>query len=133
MGKLEKSGGCNCGGVRYHISGEMRPVSFCHCKQCQRATGHIVAATACSGQDISFENNDTLQWYESSAGIFRGFCNNCGSNLFWKPDGRDEWSIMAGTLDDTSGIDANVHIFVGDKADYFEITDELPKFIEYDK
>jgi hypothetical protein len=40
------SGGCLCEGVRYTLTGDLRPIIACHCQQCQKTSGHYVAATA---------------------------------------------------------------------------------------
>ena len=36
--------------------------------------------------------------------------------------------IIAGSLDTPTGLKTIGHIFVGEKSDYYEITDELPQF-----
>lgn len=48
--------------------------------------------------------------------------------MFWDSVGFDTISILAGNLDDTAGLDVKGHIFVSEKADYYEITDGLPQF-----
>jgi hypothetical protein len=48
--------------------------------------------------------------------------------LFWKRNGREQISIMAGAFDRPSGLVAESHIFVADKGDYYEICDGLPQF-----
>ena len=68
-----------------------------------------------------------LAWYRSSDAAERGFCRVCGSSLFWRADRRDHVSIAAGSLDDSSGLRLAEHIFVADKAGYYELTDGLPQ------
>jgi hypothetical protein len=38
-----QSGGCQCGGVRYEISGPPKVVYACHCTECQRQSGAAFA------------------------------------------------------------------------------------------
>ncbi len=123
----EVTGGCLCGAVRYAVAGQMRPVIFCHCEQCRRTSGHHVAATACRPDDIDVADDGGLTWYRSSDEADRGFCRRCGSNLFYRPRHRDWLSIMAGTLDTPTGLDATAHIFVDSKSDYYTISDGLPQ------
>ncbi len=66
-----------------------------------------------------------VTWFKSSNSAKRGFCGVCGSNLFWDGAGKNI-SIFAGTLDDTTGLFTKGHIFVADKAAYYEINDGLP-------
>lgn len=40
------SGGCMCGGVRYEVTGPLREIIACHCRECQQASSNHVTATA---------------------------------------------------------------------------------------
>jgi hypothetical protein len=124
------TGGCLCGGVRYQVHGDLRGVWACHCSQCRRSTGHIVAATQVSSEDLVLTEQATLTWYRSSEEAERGFCVKCGSNLFWRmvAEGRPRTSIMAGTLDAPTGLKLVMHIFVADKSDYYEIGDDAVQY-----
>jgi hypothetical protein len=120
-------GRCQCGGVEFTVNGPLRDVVYCHCKMCRRLSGHIVAATACAVTDLAIIRSGTLRWYASSAEASRGFCGSCGSNLFWKAASGTHVSIMAGTLDDPTGVRAAAHIFVAVKGDYYALDDGLPQ------
>lgn len=121
-----KRGRCLCGGVEFSITGPLRPVVYCHCKICRRSSGHFVAATACAVSHLILHRADTLQWYRSSEQAQRGFCRECGSNLFWRPESGTHMSIMAGVLDDPIGVSGAAHIFVHSKGDYYTVQDGLP-------
>lgn len=125
-----RSGGCLCGGVRYEIGGEMRPVVYCHCSQCRRTSGHFVAASACAAEDLVMLEASTLRWYESSPQAERGFCARCGGNLFWRPRRGGHVSIMAGTLDTPTRLQASAHIYTADASDYPAIADGLPQYAD---
>jgi hypothetical protein len=127
----EVSGRCLCGAVRYVVQGALRPVSYCHCSQCRRTSGHFVAATACDAADLHLLNDAGLRWYRSSPRARRGFCGECGSSLFWEPDHGQHVSIMAGTMDRPTGLRADEHIFVADASDYYVLADGLPQFEHY--
>jgi len=58
----------------------------------------------------------------------RGFCRDCGCGLFWEPFELDATGIVAGTLDGPTGLKTIGHIFVGEKSDFYEISDDLPQF-----
>jgi hypothetical protein len=124
---LRAAGGCLCGGVRYEIRGELRPVLACHCTQCARTSGHYVSATECRTEDFSLVEAGTLLWYQSSEAAERGFCRTCGGNLFWRMMGGDGISVMAGTLDRPTFLKTVEHIHVASKSDYYEIADGLPR------
>jgi len=123
-------GRCLCGGVEFSVDGSLRAVVYCHCKICRRSSGHFVAATACALPQLSMVRSETLRWYRSSAEAERGFCGVCGCNLFWKPGSATHVSIMAGSLEDPTGLKAAAHIFVQDKGDYYSLEDRLPQHID---
>ena len=125
-------GGCQCGGVRYRIRGELRGIIACHCSQCRRTSGHHAAMTSAPSANIELTASDSLRWYRSSDTAERGFCGRCGSNLFWRQNGRDTTSITAGSLDTPTHLAIEEHIFVADKSDYYGINDGLPKKLQWD-
>ena len=123
-----KEGGCECGAVRYAVNGPMRKVVYCHCKQCQRTSGLYVAATACATEDFHLINETGLRWYQSSDIADRGFCEVCGSSLFYRASHGKHISIMTGTLDVPTGLNSREHIFVEFAGDYYTIDDGLPQY-----
>jgi hypothetical protein len=127
-----KTGSCLCGAVQYRITGPLRPVVACHCTQCQKTTGHHVAATQAYQKDFHLEESRGLKLYRSSDQAERGFCNECGGNLFWRRFNSDCIHIFAGTLDQPTGLRLAEHIFVEDKADYYDINDDLPKHAAFE-
>ncbi|MCI5077291.1 GFA family protein [Oricola sp.] len=123
----QRSGGCHCGAVSFTVTGPVRGVIYCHCEQCRKQSGHVVAATACGDEQFAPSGMDNLTWYAASNTAKRGFCRTCGSLLFWKANDSDRISIMAGSFDQPSGLTATEHIHVADKGDYYEISDGLPQ------
>ncbi len=122
------TGGCLCGAVRYEITGALRGVINCHCRMCQRLHGNFGPHTKAPKKAISLVKRDGLAWYKTSEVARRGFCRECGSSLFWEPFEQDATGIIAGSLDSPSGLKSIGHIFVGEKADFYEITDTLEQF-----
>ena len=125
------TGSCLCGAVKYQVTGALRPVVACHCGQCQKTSGHHVAATSAKRENFKLLEERGLKWFSSTVGIRRGFCQQCGGNLFWDKAELPSISIFAGTLDQPSGLQLVEHIYVKDKADYYEITDGLPQRQEF--
>ncbi|MCG8543306.1 MAG: GFA family protein [Alphaproteobacteria bacterium] len=124
-------GCCLCGAVKFKVSGPLGDLHACHCSQCRRQSGHYIVATNAKRSDFVLTEERGLKWYRSSELARRGFCAECGSFLFWDDDGA-EISINAGSLDQPTGLKLTSHIFADEKADYYDIADELPKFAGYD-
>lgn len=127
MSKEELSGGCLCGAVRYRVSGGIGDVDACHCSQCRKQSGHYVVGASVDWQNVTLEGEDNITWYDSSDIARRGFCSICGSGLFWVSPEYGA-NISAGSLDEPTGLSMTYHIFVADKGDYYDITDDLPQY-----
>ncbi|MDM3871904.1 GFA family protein [Porticoccus sp. W117] len=122
------TGSCMCGDVRYEVTGECREVVACHCVECRKSSGHYTAATATRPENLKLLGDDGLKWYRSSPKAQRGFCQNCGSTLFWKPDSGDRISIFAGSLDGQTGLQMTSHIYSQEKGDYYTIEGDAAQF-----
>lgn len=122
------TGSCLCGAVQYEVRGPLRDVVNCHCSMCQRLHGGFGPHSKARKTNISVTKSDGLAWYKTSDIAQRGFCRVCGSGLFWEPFELDATGILAGTLDGSTGLKTIGHIFVGEKADFYQIDDELPSF-----
>lgn len=116
-----KTCSCLCGNVVFELRGSLDDVIACHCGQCRKQTGNYWASTQTSDADLHFTQKETLAWYRSSEKAQRGFCNNCGSTLFWKQDGSEHTSVCAGAIEGKSGLKLAGHIYVDDAGDYYEI------------
>ena len=123
-----KTGSCLCGAVRFEINGGLKQVVGCHCVMCRKQTGHFLATAAAWLDEFTFTDETGLQWYRSSEHSRRGFCNICGSVLFFATDGEAHISITAGSLDAPTGLSMAAHIFVADKGDYYTIEDGMEQF-----
>lgn len=118
-------GGCLCGAVRYVARGPLRDVVNCHCGQCRRFHGHYGAYTAVALADLTIEGEANLKWFNSSGFARRGFCQACGSSLFWHAVAEDGISIAAGTLDAPTGLKTVRNIFAAHPGDYYRMDESL--------
>ena len=124
-------GKCLCEGVRFEVSGPLGPLGYCHCSQCRRASGSAFGANAdVAKSDLRFAGGeDLIREFESSPGNFRAFCSRCGSPIYKRSPAKPEViRIRLGSLEEDPGVRARVHVYVGDKAPWYEITDALPRF-----
>ena len=128
---MKVQGGCLCGGIRYEINGPLTDVDNCHCSMCRRFHGAAFATYAkVSAEHFRWlSGQDLLTVYETSPGIGWAFCRICGSSLAVITHGKLS-DIALGPLDSDPGVRPREHIFVGSKADWFQITDTLPQHDE---
>lgn len=120
-------GSCLCGAVSFEVSCELKPPDACHCSRCRRQSGHYWASTDVPRSALTLHGADQLTWYQSSEKVRRGFCSTCGSALFWDPIQKERIGIAMGAFQRPTGTHLEMHIFVADKGDYYEIADGLPQ------
>ncbi|WP_217654096.1 GFA family protein [Moritella viscosa] len=122
------NGSCLCGLVKYEISGKVGDIVHCHCKTCRKAHGSAFSSVA-AVQDCDFNllAKDSLGSYESSAGKYRYFCSNCGSQIYAKRDGAAHVILRLGSLDSDIGSQAKEHIWVSEKANWNCTSSQLPE------
>jgi hypothetical protein len=120
-------GSCQCGRIRFHITGPLEAASLCHCVQCRKQSSHAFAGANAKKAAVKLEGAEHLSWYQASEKVRRGFCKHCGSWLFWEPIHRDWTSVALGSIDGPSGVRLEQHIFVSEKGDYYDIADGVPQ------
>lgn len=127
------TGSCLCGGVCYEIHGRLTNPLNCHCSMCRKAQGAAFRSRAgVRAKDFKFVSGEELiTYFESSPGNYRGFCRVCGSPIHSKFDSNPEvFGLPLGALNEDPQIKPTLHVFVGNKAPWYEITDSLPQYEE---
>jgi hypothetical protein len=134
MGAL-REGGCACGSVRYRLTSDPLFIHCCHCLNCQRQTGSAFAINlmietdrleilSAAPQPVGVSRDDG-----GTQRIFR--CPSCQVAVF-SEYGRPELRyVRAGTLDLSSEVTPDVHIFTRSKVSWISIPDSIPAFDVY--
>jgi hypothetical protein len=125
------SGRCECGAVRYRVADEFLYAANCHCSNCRAATGSAFKAFAGIEReklDVVDGQDNLFVWGED--GLNNTRCAVCGALLFSVVREGAYVHVALGSLVDAPSIRPTEHIFVGSKAPWFEITDELPQMQE---
>jgi hypothetical protein len=128
------SGSCLCGAVGYEVQGGLHRLVHCHCSLCRRSRGTPFASTAfTSPERFRFtRGRDRIRAFRLPAPrtYETDFCTACGSLVpTVVPDFRFVL-IPAGSIDTPLSPLPGVHIYVGSRARWHEITDDEPRFDE---
>ena len=124
-------GQCLCGKVQYEVNGPLVNADNCHCSMCRRQHGAAFATYAdfTPGDFTWVTGADLIKVYEIPEGGGWCFCSVCGSTLAGTDKG-EITSITLGTVEGDPGLKPESHIFVGSKAKWFNIDDDLPQHDE---
>ena len=125
-------GGCWCGGVRYQVPDEFLYAANCHCSNCRAGTGSAFkpfAGIEREKLELTDGLDSLLVFGEENENHTR--CGVCGSLLYSVVRDGAYVHVAMGSLVDEPTIRPAGHIFVGSKAPWYEITDDLPQFDEY--
>jgi len=123
------TGKCFCGRVEYEVADEFEYAAYCHCSNCRRTTGSAFkpfAGIRRAKFNLIRGVTDLLVYGEEIGND--SHCKSCGSLVFSVVRDGAYVHVPMGTLVDDPSIRPTKHIFVGSKAPWFEITDELPRF-----
>ena len=126
------AGRCECGKVRYRVEDAFLYASNCHCSRCRAATGSAFKPFAGIDREkleITDGPDELLIVGEETLNDTR--CRACGSLLFSVVADGAYVHVALGSLADAPTMRPTKHIFVGSKAAWFEITDDLPQFEEH--
>ncbi|MGI9483122.1 MAG: GFA family protein [Hyphomicrobiales bacterium] len=123
---MEWTGGCLCGAVLYHSENAPVWASYCHCGMCRKVSGAPYAGF------VEFQPS-TFEWtkgqpviFNSTSGVIRRFCSECGTSLTFEADG--VLFLSLGSLDAPEKVEFNCHTYTEFKLPCIKLTDGLPQF-----
>ena len=125
-------GKCLCGAVAYAVADEFLYAANCHCSQCRRATGAAFkpfAGIERAKLRVTKGGDSLLSFGDATGSDVR--CRRCGSFLYSVVRDGAFVHVAMGTLVDDPTIRPSKHIFVGSKAPWATITDDLPQYEEH--
>ncbi|WP_266160506.1 GFA family protein [Dyella silvatica] len=122
-------GQCFCGAVQYAVADEFLYAANCHCSDCRRTTGSAFkpfAGIERSKLSLLAGDSGLLVFGDGDGGDVH--CKVCGSLLYSVVRDGAFVHVAMGSLVDTPSIRPSEHIFVGSKAPWFTISDDLPQY-----
>ena len=128
-------GSCLCGAVRFTINAEIKDIVCCHCSLCRKAQGSAFATNGNVEMKkfnfISGQNN--LTSYKTSETQSKLFCKTCGSPIMSKNSlTPDMIRVRLGTIESDIVERPEAHIFVASKANWENISDNIPQYDKYE-
>lgn len=128
MSSVGKTGGCQCGSVRYELTGEAKLLYVCHCRDCQKQSSSAFGMSLIvAGADLRFvSGGDRIRSWATrgeDGNVKRcHFCPDCGSRLYHGGDDNDDRiSLKAGSLDDVGWLRPVAQIWLDSAQPWIEV------------
>lgn len=115
---VELKGRCLCGTVEVTAQAKTE-LNVCHCSMCRRWGGGPLMAASC-GTGVVFQGQDAISVFDSSNWAQRGFCRRCGTHLFYRLKGSEEYFIPVGLFAEDPGFKMVQQIFIDIKPEFYE-------------
>jgi hypothetical protein len=125
-------GGCQCGAIRYRVSGAPVLAAICHCAMCRRANAAPAVAWAMFQESQVAFLGGSPATYASSPGAKRSFCSTCGTQISFAADyipGLIDLTI--GSLDHPEKIAPTLHYWDSRRLPWIHFADDLPRHPEF--
>lgn len=114
----EAQGACLCGAVRFTTLNASNSMEACHCGMCRRWGGGPLLSIPC-GREVTYEGEENIAVYASSAWAERGFCKVCGSHLFFRVNANQHHYIPVGLFDQQGSFTFERQSFIDRKPSFY--------------
>jgi hypothetical protein len=118
-----QQGQCLCGEVSFNAATVDVHVGACHCRMCRKWGGAPYLSVDC-GTDIKFEGQQHIGVFASSQWAERGFCKLCGTHLFYRLKGKQQYFVPVGLFDDNQQWQFDHQIFIDEKPAYYDFANQ---------
>lgn len=119
----EQHGRCLCGAVHIVAKPKSHQVDVCHCVMCRKWGGGPLFSTGC-GNAVSFDREEYITIFDSSAWAQRGFCKQCGTHLFYRLKQEGHYAIPIGLFDNNNKWILTEQIFIDQKPPFYSLAEQ---------
>ncbi|MCB1662125.1 MAG: GFA family protein [Pseudomonadales bacterium] len=120
---MKAKGKCLCGSIELEVELSNTEVAACHCSMCRTWSGGPMLVID-SGELKKISNESGITRYPSSEWAERGFCTTCGTHLFYFLKPNNQYHFPAGLLDAESAYNFSHQIFIDEKPEYYQFSNE---------
>lgn len=121
--KKDISGHCLCGAITIKVASVDGKFGACHCDMCRRWVGGPYLVMDC-GTDVSFEGEEHIGVYDSSDWAERGFCKQCGTNLFYRLKQNQQTMMSPGLFGSMDELTFDHQVFIEEKPAYYDFANK---------
>ncbi len=126
---MNAKGSCLCKSIKFSFKLKGKHFDACHCSMCRNWGGGPAFTVEVAG-DIQFEGEENIKVYRSSDWAERGFCQNCGTHLFYRLKDKNFCNFNLGTIENNEEFQFTTEIFVDSKPQNYSFANETKKMTE---
>ena len=120
---MKGQGKCLCGSVELEVEYESNEVAACHCSMCRNWSGSPMLAIDCA-DSVKISGESNVIRYASSEWAERGFCNKCGTHLFYYLKPNNQYHLPVGLLANQKDLELTHQIFIDEKPNFYDFKNE---------
>ncbi len=124
-------GQCLCGATQFELELKNHQVNSCHCSICRRQTSGVIMTIAIEAKSLHFIQQQKLAVYRSSEWGERGFCQACGTHLFWRSQDQQHCNVNVFSLEQApEDLNLGLEIFIDNKPGFYAFSGERKTMTE---
>lgn len=116
---MKGHGKCLCGSVALEVEYASSEIAACHCNMCRNWAGGPMLAIDCA-DSVKISDETSVTRYSSSEWADRGFCNKCGTHLFYYLKPANQYHLPIGLLQNDKNFTFTHQIFIDEKPEYYQ-------------
>ncbi|NUE94379.1 GFA family protein, partial [Acinetobacter seifertii] len=125
------NGQCLCGETTFEVELKNHDVHACHCSMCRRQTSGVIMTVDVVKSSLKFIQQKHLSVFNSSEWGERGFCNTCGTTIFWRTKDQSYCNINVFSLNEPiEDLNLDMEIFIDSKPDFYTFQNQTKKLTE---
>lgn len=117
------NGHCLCKKVTITATPNELHVGPCHCESCRRWASGPFFAIDCKNQ-VVIKGQEWIKTYDSSDWADRGFCSECGTNLFYRLKGQNHYMFAVGLFTEQSDFVMDHQVFIDEKPSFYSFSEQ---------
>lgn len=128
-----RTGGCQCGDLRYECADDPLELFICHCRECRKQSASAFGISfEVARSDFRLSTGVPRFWTrdtDSGGKLECAFCPRCGSRVWHQSSAESEtMTVKGGSLDDPVDVSNAIHIWTSSKLPSVIIPGEAKAF-----
>lgn len=120
---VKTEGQCLCGSVSLIAQTVSKKIGACHCSMCRALCAGPYMAVDC-GTELKFTGIENLGIYHSSDWAERGFCKNCGTQIFYRLKESGQYIVSVSVFPDDIDFIFDHQVFIEEKPKYYSFSNK---------